>query len=61
MRVCTALIRATVNVTSLSYDAALANQSSQEFAVMALRIKEAIESEYLTVPGEQTVNVLQFR
>jgi len=50
-----------VNVTSLSYSAALANQSSQEFAIMALRVKEAIESEYLTVPGEQTVNVLQFR
>ena len=56
-----AVIRATVNVTSLSYSAQLGNQSSREFAVLARRVKEAIESEYITIPGQQTVNVLQFR
>jgi len=48
-------------VTSESYSAELANRSSPEFEVLARRIKEAIESEYFTIPGEQTVNVLQFR
>jgi len=48
-------------VTSLSYSPELDDQSSRDFAVLARGLKEAIESEYMTVPGQQTVDVLQFR
>jgi len=48
-------------VTSESYSPELEDSSSHEFEVLARRVKEAIESEYFTVPGDQTVNVLQFR
>jgi len=54
-------VRAIINVTSLEYSPELADQSSDEFVLLARRVGEAIESEYLTVPGQQTVNVLQFR
>ena len=59
---CSAIrIRATINVTSLAYSSQLGDQTSDEFATLARRVKDAIESEYLTVPGQQTVDVLQFR
>jgi len=62
MCVCsTVRIRATINVTSLTYSPQLDDQSSRDFAVLARGLKEAIESEYFTVPGQQTVDVLQFR
>jgi len=54
-------VRAIINVTSLEYSPELADQSSDEFVLLARRVGGAIESEYLTVPGQQTVNVLQFR
>ena len=54
-------IRVTINVTSLSYSAELVDESSPEFATLARRIKDAVEAEYFTVAGQQTVNVLQFR
>ena len=57
----TVRIRATINVTSLTYDPQLDDLSSRDFAVLARGLKEAIESEYMTVPGQQTVDVLQFR
>jgi len=55
------LIEATVNMTSLTYSPELGDQSSHEFDVLASRIKDAVEAEYLTVDGQQTVSVLEFR
>ena len=55
------LIQAIVNMTSLTYSPELDDQSSSEFGVLASRIKEAVEAEYLTVDGQQTVNILEFR
>jgi len=48
-------------MTSLTYSPELGDQSSHEFDVLASRIKDAVEAEYLTVDGQQTVSVQQFR
>ena len=57
----TARIRAVINITSLTYSLELSDPNSQEFIHLAESVKDAIESEYATVSGEQIVNVLQFR
>lgn len=53
--------RATINVTSIAYTASLNSPSSSEFIRLAELFKQAVELEYATLAGQQTVTVLQFR
>ena len=57
----TVRFRATINITSVSYTPSLSDRSSPEFIRLAAQFKQAVESEYATLSGQQTVTVLEFR
>ena len=53
--------RVTFNSTSIPYTPQLGDRSTDEFSQAAAFVKGDVESIYEHVPGQQTVEVLQFR
>ncbi|KAK2147467.1 hypothetical protein LSH36_551g01015 [Paralvinella palmiformis] len=53
--------RITLNFTNVRYIKPLGDRNTLEFQQTAARYKQAIEGLFRDIPGQQTVNVLQFR
>jgi len=53
--------RITINVTAVPYHEKLSDRSSIEFHELADDVRSDVEHIYSSIPGQQSVNVLQFR